>query len=131
MNEHHRKQILIVDDNTTDVQFFKTFLNEYKLANELMHISNTEDAIQFLLDGTGEIRLIVVGINDNSENAIELMRGIKEREALKYIPLVILTNFWGATEITATHDYLINALYFRPLKRTTCKGIIELAGIRI
>lgn len=126
MNEDHRKQILIVDDDTTDVLFFRAFLKGYALDNDLMHIPTPDDAMKFLLDGAGEIKLIIIGISDNSKKALDLMREIKAREVLKYIPLVLLTNFWGATEVTATSDYIIHALHFRPLDAKKSFRIIEL-----
>lgn len=128
MTDSISKEYLLVDQDPETVLSFVSFLKTCGLEDKLIHIPNHEDAMNFLLDDAGDVKLIIVGITDTSEKPIEMIRQIKARKTLKYIPLVILTNFWGSTEVTATHEFLINALYFRPLDSSKFKRIIALAG---
>lgn len=128
MNENLKKEILFVDSNQVDLLYFSAFLKSVGLQNRLIHIANQEEALKFLMDDAGDIKIIMVGIEDDSEKPIRFIQSIKTRETIKYIPLVVLTNFWDAKETNSTQDFLINALYFRPLKLKTCRRIVELGG---
>ncbi len=90
MNSH--KPILLVEDDTVDAMTVKRALKEIHVVNTVDVASNGEDALQYLRASFNEKPcIILLDLNMPKMNGLEFLDVIKHEQALKTIPVVILT----------------------------------------
>ncbi|MDH5598910.1 MAG: response regulator [Cyclobacteriaceae bacterium] len=86
------KPILLVEDDSIDAMTVKRALNEIKVGNDIIHVKNGEEALEYLLSEDCIIPcLILLDINMPKMNGIEFLRERNKIRKLRLIPTVILT----------------------------------------
>ena len=86
------KPILLVEDDNVDVMTVKRALKDLKVSNQLVPVSNGEEAIGYLKKGnTTKPCFVLLDLNMPKMNGTEFLKIIKADKALKKIPVVILT----------------------------------------
>tara|TARA_R110002049_G_C9149304_1_gene560149 strand:- start:302 stop:742 length:441 start_codon:yes stop_codon:yes gene_type:complete len=88
--------ILLVEDNEEDAFLIKEAMEEQEFLEEVNHVVNGEQAIQFLMkekpfEGVKTPDLILMDINMPVMDGLEALGKIKLMEAVKHIPVLILT----------------------------------------
>ncbi len=86
------KPILLIEDDNVDVMTVKRVLRDLKIANQLVSTSNGEQALEYLrANGNKKPCVILLDLNMPKMNGIEFLKIVKTDEALKKIPVVVLT----------------------------------------
>lgn len=86
------KPILLVEDDQIDAMTVKRALKELHVTNSLVHQENGEAALTYLQDPKNERPcIILLDLNMPLMNGIEFLQVIKHDEALRRIPVVVLT----------------------------------------
>jgi len=86
------KPILLVEDDTVDVMTVERALKDLRVASELVAIGDGEQALAYLRDdGNTKPCVILLDLNMPKMNGTEFMRIVKADEALRRIPIVVLT----------------------------------------
>ena len=86
------KPILLVEDDTVDVMTVERALKDLRVARELVAIGDGEQALAYLRDdGNAKPCVILLDLNMPKMNGTEFMRIVKADEALRRIPVVVLT----------------------------------------
>ena len=86
------KPILLVEDDSVDAMAVKRALEDLKVANQLVHTANGEEALEYLRDkGNQKPCIILLDLNMPKMNGIEFLRIVKADEELKKIPVIVLT----------------------------------------
>jgi CheY-like chemotaxis protein len=86
------KPILLLEDDTVDAMTVKRALKDIKVANQLVRTANGEEALVYLNDPKNERPcLILLDLNMPKMNGIEFLKIVKNDEALKKIPAIVLT----------------------------------------
>lgn len=86
------KPILLVEDDQVDAMTVKRALKELHVTNPLTHAENGEEALAHLRDPANEVPcIILLDLNMPRMGGIELLQVIKHDEALRVIPVVVLT----------------------------------------
>ena len=84
--------ILLVEDDTVDAMTVKRALRDLKVSNSVAHVTNGEEALEYLQDVTqSKPCLILLDINMPKMNGIELLKSVKADPDLQKIPAVMLT----------------------------------------
>ena len=84
--------ILLVEDDTVDVMTVKRAMRALKIATPLHVSGNGEIALEYLRDSHNpQPSMILLDINMPRMNGLELLAELKKDEALRLIPVVILT----------------------------------------
>ena len=84
--------ILLVEDDTVDAMTVKRALRDLKVSNPVVHVTNGEEALEYLRDVTKpKPCLILLDINMPKMNGIELLKVLKADPGLHRIPVVMLT----------------------------------------
>ena len=84
--------ILLVEDDTVDAMTVKRALRDLKVSNPVAHLTNGEEALDYLRDVTkSKPCLILLDINMPKMNGIELLKTVKVDSNLQKIPVVMLT----------------------------------------
>src|SRR4051812_41277662 len=94
-------EVLLVEDNQTDAELTIRELKKYNLANNLVHLKNGEEALDFLF-ATGKFagdrdvmfppKLVLLDIQMPKVNGIEVLQKIKLDPRTQTMPVVILTS---------------------------------------
>jgi CheY-like chemotaxis protein len=86
------KPILLVEDDNVDVMTVKRALKDLKVSNQLVPISNGEEALEYLKkENTTKPCFVLLDLNMPKMNGAEFLKTVKADKALKKIPVVILT----------------------------------------
>ncbi len=109
--------ILLVEDNPDDAGLTIRALKKNKLANNLVHVSDGEEALEFLFgDEQREMpRLILLDLKMPKVDGIEVLRRIKESEEKRVIPVVILTSSKEERDIVESYRLGVNAYIVKPV----------------
>jgi CheY-like chemotaxis protein len=84
--------ILLVEDDKVDVMTVKRALKDLNIKNQLVSTANGEEALEYLNNnGNNKPCIILLDLNMPKMNGIEFLTIVKADEALKKIPVVVLT----------------------------------------
>ncbi len=87
------KPILLVDDDNVDATTVREALEELDVANELIHIVDGAEALDYLRDGRNARPCVVLlDLNMPKMNGIEFLKVVKADPDLQTIPIIALTN---------------------------------------
>lgn len=109
--------ILLVEDNPDDAGLTIRALKKNKLANNLVHVNDGEEALEFLFGTEPKQmpRLILLDLKMPKVDGIEVLRRIKESEEKRVIPVVILTSSKEERDIVESYRLGVNAYIVKPV----------------
>jgi CheY-like chemotaxis protein len=115
------KPILLVEDDVVDRMTVERALKEIHVVNPLQVVGNGEEALEFLRDEANETPgIILLDLNMPKMNGIEFLKVAKADEALKRIPVIVLTTSKDEQDRVSTFDlgvagYMIKPVDYQPL----------------
>ena len=112
--------ILIVEDNPTDVMLMQEALDHAKVLNNLHVVDNGVEAMEFLRRkgahvGAPRPDLILLDLNMPRKNGQEVLAEIKSDEDLMTIPVVILTTSKAEMDVAAAYGNHANCYIAKPV----------------
>lgn len=117
-------EILLVEDNKGDAELTIRALKKKNLANNLIHLENGADALDYIfaegiyaarsLDNIP--RLILLDLNMPKIGGIEVLQKIKSDERTKKIPVVILTSSKEDPDIEKCYSLGANSYIVKPVE---------------
>jgi CheY-like chemotaxis protein len=113
-------QILLVEDSPTDVELTREALQDAKIANELHHVEDGEQAMAFL---RGEepyadcLRpdVVVLDLNLPRKDGREVLADIKGDPELRSIPVIVLTTSGAGDDVQHAYSNYVNAYIRKPI----------------
>jgi len=130
------KNILLVEDDSKDVELTLAALEENHLANRIVVLENGEEALDYLYErGKFEKRSggnpIVVLLDNKMPkvNGLEVLKTIKADENLKLIPVVVLTSSRETPDLVAFYKHGVNAYVVKPVDFGEFMNVIKHLGI--
>lgn len=117
MNEVH---ILLVEDNEGDIILTTEAFKDMELENQISVVRDGEEALRFLKK-QGEHadaptpQLVLMDINLPGIGGKELLDIIKKDDALKEIPVVMLTSSAADADISECYDKQVNWYITKPI----------------
>jgi len=118
--EYRCAQILLVEDSSGDVILFRKALEKSGLRNELRVIENGAEAesyLQSLIEDPQKPRpgLAILDINLPAVSGLELLRLIKTNDALKSIPVIVMTTSSSESDIQQAYASHANSYITKPV----------------
>jgi two-component system, response regulator len=117
-------ELLLVEDNLNDAELAIRELKKYHLANNLFHVKDGEEAIDFLF-ATGKYagsrnvnntpKVVLLDIQMPKVNGIEVLQQIKSDERTKVTPVVMLTSSKEDPDIQKSYDLGANSYIVKPV----------------
>lgn len=113
-------EILLVEDNPGDVKLTEKAFENARLSNDLHVVNDGVEALDFL-HRRGEYEdaprpdLILLDLNLPRKPGEEVLEEVKADEALKRLPVVILTSSEAEEDILQTYDLHANAYLTKPV----------------
>ena len=113
-------EILLVEDNPGDVRLTEEALKEGKVINNINLVNDGVEAVSFLhKEGkyADAVRpdLILLDLNLPKKDGREVLMEIKKDEALRRIPVVVLTTSKAEEDIIRTYDCHANCYITKPV----------------
>lgn len=117
-------EVLLVEDNITDAELTIRELKKHNMANNLFHVKNGEEALNFIFakgqySSNREIqyppKVILLDIQMPKVNGIEVLQKIKEDPQTRSIPVVILTSSKENPDIQKCYDLGANSYIVKPV----------------
>jgi len=115
-------RILMVEDDSNDVEMTMTALDEYNLANEVIVTRDGEEALDYLYcRGKYESRasdnpaVLLLDLKLPKVDGLEVLRQVKSDDKLKMIPVVVLTSSHEEKDMVASYRLGVNAYVVKPV----------------
>lgn len=115
--------ILHVEDNSDHAQLIARSLRKNRVANEIHHVVDGEEALDYLfLRGKYTNRevaprpeIILLDLRLPKVDGLEVLRTIKTTDALSTIPVVILTSSEAEKDVARAYEYHANSYLVKPV----------------
>jgi len=117
MTENIKKKfkILLVEDNSADINLTKEALNKNDVFTEVYVVHNGVDTLHFL-EKKNRPDLIFLDLNLPKMTGLEVLKEIKEHEEYRRIPIVILTISANEEDLKKAYDLHANCYINKPLE---------------
>jgi CheY-like chemotaxis protein len=116
------RRILMVEDDARDVELSLTALEQYNLANEVVVVSDGEEALdylyqrgQFIGRANGNPAVLLLDLKLPKVDGLEVLQQIKTDDRLKMIPVVVLTSSREQRDMVASYQLGVNAYVVKPV----------------
>jgi CheY-like chemotaxis protein len=116
-------EILLVEDNPTDVELATLALKERNLANKLVWVKDGAEALDFLF-ATGAYasrsvengpKVVLLDLRLPKVDGLEVLRRIKSDARTKYIPVVVVTSSKEDRDVIASYNLGVNSYISKPV----------------
>ena len=121
MNEQPEKtnaiEILLIEDNMDDAGLTIRALKKHNLANNLLHLQDGEEALNYLFSERLNAipKVILLDLKMPKVDGIEVLRRLKADERKKIIPVVVLTSSKEERDIVDSYKLGVNAYIVKPV----------------
>lgn len=114
-------EILLVEDNPGDVYLIEDFLSDYKVFNNVHIARNGIEAMEFLNNQGKYLEvprpdLILLDLNMPRKDGREVLAEIKKSDALRNIPVVVLTSSEEEREILKGYNLHVEGYVTKPVE---------------
>jgi two-component system, response regulator len=111
-------EILLVEDSPDDAELTIRTLRKHNLANNLRHLLDGEEALEFLFTSeAGNLpKIILLDIKMPKVDGIEVLRKLKSDPYRKIIPVVVLTSSKEHRDIIESYKLGVNAYIVKPVE---------------
>jgi len=118
MPDNRPVHILLVEDNLEDAELAIRALKKNNLADNLMHVQDGEEALNFLFarDLNSLPKLILLDIKMPKVDGLEVLRRIKSDEIRKIVPVVLLTSSREEKDVIESYKLGVNAYIVKPVE---------------
>jgi CheY-like chemotaxis protein len=109
--------ILLVEDNEGDIVLAREALEEARIKDRITVITDGEKALEYLFckDNNRKPDLILLDMNLPKVNGLEVLAKIKADEALKIIPVVMLTTSTSEQGVLGAYRNYVNCYINKPI----------------
>jgi two-component system response regulator len=130
-------EILLVEDNITDAELTIRELKKHNMANNLVHLKNGEEALDFIFAngryaGIREVqyppKVVLLDIQMPKVNGIEVLQKIKTDPRTRSVPVVILTSSKENPDIQKCYDLGANSYIVKPVNFESFAAAIKNLG---
>jgi CheY-like chemotaxis protein len=113
-------EILLVEDNLGDARLTEEALKEGKIRNNLHHVKDGVEALAFLrrqggYAGAPTPDIVLLDLNLPKKDGRQVLAEMKADEALKTIPVVVLTTSEAEQDILRSYELHANCYVTKPV----------------
>jgi CheY-like chemotaxis protein len=116
------KRIVLAEDNPNDVELTLAALGEINLANEVVVVRDGAEALDYLFRrngfadrSPGNPAVLLLDLKMPKVDGLDVLRAIKADEALKTIPVVMLTSSREEQDLVRSYKLGANAYVVKPV----------------
>ena len=132
----HVVEILLVEDNPTDVELVLRALKKNNLANKVFVVHDGAEALDYI-NRTGEYKqlpegrpkVILLDLKLPKVSGVEVLRTLKSHDATKLIPVVVLTSSKEEPDIQDCYNLGVNSYVVKPLDFDSFVNVVSELGL--
>ena len=116
------RSILLAEDSPADAEMAIDALREANLANPIVHVEDGIEALDYLLmrgkhagRPEGLPAVLLLDIKMPRMDGLEVLREVRSSDALKRLPVVVLTSSREETDLARSWDLGVNAYVVKPV----------------
>ncbi|MBB1088162.1 response regulator [Lysobacter sp. SG-8] len=116
------RTILLAEDSPADAEMAIDALREAHLANPIVHVEDGVEALDYLLRRgrfadrpEGDPAVLLLDIKMPRVDGLEVLRQLRADEALKSLPVVILSSSREESDLARSWDLGVNAYVVKPV----------------
>jgi CheY-like chemotaxis protein len=117
------KRILLAEDNEHDVELTLNALAENRLANEVVVVRDGAEALDYLyrrgayrLREEGNPVVLLLDLKMPKVDGLQVLRQIKQDDALRQMPVVMLTSSREESDLVESYRLGVNAYVVKPVE---------------
>jgi CheY-like chemotaxis protein len=130
------RSILLAEDNANDVELTLAAFAEHSLANEVLVVSDGEEALDYLYrrgpfkdHPNGNPAVILLDLKMPKVDGLEVLRIIKQEGKLKNIPVVMLTSSREEQDLVRSYQLGVNAYVVKPVGFQSFMDAVKQIGV--
>lgn len=111
-------EILLVEDSLEDAELVIRTLKKNHLANNLLHVQDGEEALNFLLNDSNSTmpKVILLDLKMPKVDGIQVLQELKSHPEKKMIPVVVLTSSKEERDVIESYRLGVNAYIVKPVE---------------
>jgi two-component system, response regulator len=117
------KNILLVEDNVSDIELTRRAFEKSHISNELTVVEDGKDAIDYLFcsgnysnrDSKDSPSVVLLDLNLPRLNGLEVLQAIRENPQTRCLPVVILTSSDHEKDIISSYNLGTNSYIQKPV----------------
>jgi CheY-like chemotaxis protein len=115
--------ILLVEDNPDHAELVMRNLDDFKVANRVIHVDDGQAALDYL-EGKGAYidrqmhpmpDLMLLDLRLPKVDGLQVLKQVKENPDLRSLPVVILTTSDAERDLATAYDYNANSFLTKPI----------------
>jgi len=127
--------ILLIEDSLDDAEMTIRALKKIKLDNNVVHLENGQEALDFLfakgkfetLRLSSQPKVILLDIKMPKVDGIEVLRRIKSDKRTRMIPVVIMTSSSEEKDLVTSYKLGVNSYVVKPVDfENFTRAVVEL-----
>ncbi len=117
------KTILLIEDNSSDIELTQRALDKGRILNTLVVVSDGQEALDYLF-GTGAYAgrdacdmpaLTLLDLEMPKVSGLDVLRRIRSEASTRRMPVVILTSSREEQDMAASYDLGVNSYIRKPV----------------
>lgn len=129
-------RILLVEDNPHHAELVCESLSEHRIANRIHHVSDGEEALDYLCrrgEYADDARfptpdLVLLDLRLPKVDGLEVLTEVKADDALKRIPVVVLTSSDAERDLVRAYEHNVNSFLTKPVDAEEFEALMESLG---
>lgn len=115
--------ILLVEDNPDHAELVIRNMEDFKVANRIVHVDDGEAALNYLY-GKGEYadrkrfplpHLMLLDLRLPKVDGLQVLKEVKGSETLRALPIVVLTTSDAERDLAMAYEYHANSYLTKPV----------------
>ena len=115
--------VMLIEDNVDHAELVIRTLQEHQIANDVRHFLDGQSALDYLfqrgeysdLNTNPRPHVILLDLRLPRVDGIEVLKAIKEDDALKTIPVVVLTTSEAEKDVARAYFHHANSYLVKPV----------------
>lgn len=114
--------VLLVEDNPRDAELTLRALRSRHLANEIVHITDGQDALDWLFAAgkyagreTRRLQVVLLDLKLPRVDGLEVLRAIRATEQTRMVPVVVLTSSREERDVVESYRLGVNSYIVKPV----------------
>jgi CheY-like chemotaxis protein len=128
--------ILLVEDDPAHAEIVRRNLGDFRVANRIVHVEDGQAALDYLLRqgryaepaSSPRPSLILLDLRLPKVDGLEVLRRLKEHDALRSIPTVVLTTSSAEADMLNAYSHGAGSYLVKPVDFTKFTALMEAFG---
>lgn len=130
-------EILLVEDNPSDAELTLHALKKSKLANNIQHVSDGEEALDFIFCRNAFSsrridngpRLILLDLKLPKVDGLQVLQAVKSAVQTKAIPIIVLTSSKEEQDLVRSYRLGVNSYIQKPVNFGEFQEVVRQLGM--